>query len=175
MPTEDANLGFQPSHAPPLDPSISQYVPSSVIARYQRTASLSGTPGVAAPARTAPRVNTAMAYPGQSSGAPMAVVTFAQSGTALSADAQAQVRAAVQAFRAAGGHGYVRVVGHAASLGPTSQEQLSRSFEESQACANAVAQALIKQGVPANKVLVEAVGASNGESGARRAEIFLQG
>jgi len=174
LPPEDASLGFQPSHAPPLDPSVSQYVPPSVIARYQRTASLSGTPGVAAPARTASRVGTAT-YKRQSSGAPTAVVTFALSGTALSADARAQVHVAVQAFRAAGGRGYVRVVGHSTSLGSTSQEQLSRSFEESQACANAVAQALIKEGVPANKVLVEAVGGANGESGGRRAEIFLQG
>jgi outer membrane protein OmpA-like peptidoglycan-associated protein len=57
-------------------------------------------------------------------------------------------------------------------------------FEKSQQRANSVAQELIRDGVPADKVLVEAVGDSQpvyyesmpkGEDGNRRAEIFLQG
>ena len=57
-------------------------------------------------------------------------------------------------------------------------------FQKSQARANAVAQELIREGVPADKVLVEAVGDSQpiyyesmpkGEDGNRRAEIFIQG
>ena len=50
--------------------------------------------------------------------------------------------------------------------------------------ANAVAQELIRQGVPASRVLIDAVGDSQpvyyesmpqGEEGNRRAEIFVQG
>ena len=38
----DAALGFKPSTAPPLDPSISQFVAQPIIARYQQTASNAG-------------------------------------------------------------------------------------------------------------------------------------
>jgi outer membrane protein OmpA-like peptidoglycan-associated protein len=57
-------------------------------------------------------------------------------------------------------------------------------FDKSQSRANAVAQELIREGVPAAKVLVDAVGDSQpvyyesmpqGEDGNRRAEIFVQG
>ena len=64
------------------------------------------------------------------------------------------------------------------------EQHLQIIFEKSQQRANAVAQELIREGVPADKVLVEAVGDSQpvyyesmpkGEDGNRRAEIFLQG
>ncbi len=42
----DSALGFQPSRAPALDPSVAQFVPAPIIARYQQTASLSGTSGL---------------------------------------------------------------------------------------------------------------------------------
>jgi outer membrane protein OmpA-like peptidoglycan-associated protein len=57
-------------------------------------------------------------------------------------------------------------------------------FEKSQKRANAVAQELIHEGIPADKVMIEAVGDSQpvyyesmpkGEDGNRRAEIFVQG
>ena len=38
----DASLGFKPSTAPPLDPSISQFVAPPIIARYQQTAANAG-------------------------------------------------------------------------------------------------------------------------------------
>jgi outer membrane protein OmpA-like peptidoglycan-associated protein len=64
------------------------------------------------------------------------------------------------------------------------ERHLEVIFQKSQARANAVAQALIRAGVPASKVIVEAVGDSQpiyyesmprGEAGNRRAEIFVQG
>jgi outer membrane protein OmpA-like peptidoglycan-associated protein len=64
------------------------------------------------------------------------------------------------------------------------ERHLEVIFQKSQARANAVAQALIKAGVPADRVQIEAVGDSQpifyesmpkGEAGNRRAEIFVGG
>jgi outer membrane protein OmpA-like peptidoglycan-associated protein len=207
----DSDLGFQPSKAPPLDPSVSQFVAPPIIARYQQTASVSPAPAMptAVPAAAAP--GKGMGGPETMSGAvvanfdalqagavapssvyastaglpPNAVVFFPHDTTVLSAQGRAQVRTAVQAFQASGGQGFIRVVGHSSSR--TSNMPLERhlifNFERSQARANAVARELIAEGVPASKVLVEAVGDSQpvyyesmpqGEEGNRRAEIFLQ-
>jgi outer membrane protein OmpA-like peptidoglycan-associated protein len=119
-------------------------------------------------------------------GSPSAVVFFPRDTTVLSGEAKAQVREAAKAFMARGGQGYVRVVGHASSSAGsmTGERQLVWNFERSQARANAVARALIAQGVPADKVLVQAVGddqsgygvtAPNGEDGGRRADIIFEG
>jgi len=216
----DGDLGFQPSKAPPLDPSVSQFVPAPIIARYQQTASVGPSPG-AAPApydatATGPAVpavagSKSIGGPETMSGAvvanfdslqagavapssvyanvaglpPTSVVFFPHDTTVLSAAGRSQVRAAVQAFQAAGGQGFIRVVGHSSSR--TANMPLERhliyNFERSQARANAVARELIAEGVPASKVLIEAVGDSQpvyyesmpqGEEGNRRAEIFLQ-
>jgi len=116
---------------------------------------------------------------------PAAVVLFPGDGTLLNSDARAQVRAAVEAFKQSGGQGYVRVVGHASSRTSNMpvEKHLEVIFNKSQDRANAVAKELIREGVPANRVLVEAVGDSQpvyyesmpkGEDGNRRAEIFLQ-
>ncbi len=48
----DAALGFKPSNAPPLDASLSQFVPMPIIAHYQETASNAGI-GTTAPTRVA--------------------------------------------------------------------------------------------------------------------------
>jgi outer membrane protein OmpA-like peptidoglycan-associated protein len=155
----DAALGFQPSHAPPLDPQFGQSMSAGSQIRHQRVATVNPT------ATTVPSV-------GAPSGTPAAVVSFAQSGATLDDAARAQVRTAVQAYRAAGGQGYVRVVGHAPG-GRGSEQQVVSAFSRSQACADAVARELVKQGVPAGRVLVDAVGDAGGDAG-RRAEIFLQ-
>lgn len=155
----DAALGFQPSHAPPLDPQFGQSMSAGSQIRHQRMASVNPT------AATVPSV-------GAPSGTPAAVVSFAGGGANLDEAARAQVRAAVQAYRAAGGQGYVRVVGHAPGGGASEQQMLS-AFSRSQACADAVARELVKQGVPAGRVLVDAVGDAGGNA-SRRAEIFLQ-
>src|SRR6185312_3988363 len=50
----DAALGFKPSTAPPLDPSISQFVAPPIIARYQETAASAGVAtGPVAPVNSA--------------------------------------------------------------------------------------------------------------------------
>jgi outer membrane protein OmpA-like peptidoglycan-associated protein len=63
------------------------------------------------------------------------------------------------------------------------ERHLEMIFSKSQARANAVAQELIHEGVPASRVMIEAVGDSQpvfyesmpqGEEGNRRAEIFVQ-
>jgi len=117
--------------------------------------------------------------------APAAIIYFPGDSTNLPAAARAKVREMVAAFRATGGAGSVKVIGHSSSrTGNMSVERhLEVIFQKSQARANAVAQALIKAGVPADKVQIEAVGDSQpvyyesmpkGEEGNRRAEIFIQ-
>jgi outer membrane protein OmpA-like peptidoglycan-associated protein len=118
-------------------------------------------------------------------GGTAAVVFFAHDTTVLNGEAKAQVREAARAFMARGGQGYVRVIGHASSGASslTGERQLVSNFEHSQARATAVARALIAQGVPADKVLVQAVGddgsgysvtAPAGEDGGRRADIIFE-
>jgi len=116
---------------------------------------------------------------------PAAVVVFPEATTILSADARAQVQSAAQSFNARGATGYIRVVGHAsvASTKVSEARRLQINFERSQARATAVMRELIKDGVPPNKILIDAVGDSQpvydasaqGEGGNRRAEIFFQG
>lgn len=119
-------------------------------------------------------------------GSPAAVVFFPDDGTGLNAQGRAKVREAVAAFRSAGGKGYVRVIGHSSSRTADMpvEKHLELIFRLSQDRANAVARELIREGVPASKVLVEAVGDSQpiyyesmpeGEQGNRRTEIFVQG
>ncbi|HEY2033769.1 MAG TPA: OmpA family protein [Rhizomicrobium sp.] len=170
-----------------------------------------GSGGPAVPAAPASRSTRAMGGPEQMSGAvvanfdalqggavapsaaysnaqglpPAAVVMFPPAATILGAEAKAQVQSAAQAYNARGGTGYIRVVGHAAiaSTKVSEARRLQINFERSQARATAVMRELIKDGVPANKILVDAVGDSQpvydastqGEGGNRRAEIFFQG
>jgi outer membrane protein OmpA-like peptidoglycan-associated protein len=199
----DAALGFKPSAAPPLDPSVGQFVSAPIVARYRQTASLAG--GSANSNAAVPAVPPKAGTRGSDNGSvvanldtgagraaminggtpPTAVVYFTGDGVALSKAAHAQVRAAVSAFKANGGQGSIRVIGHSSSrTGNMSVEKhLETIFAKSQARANAVAQDLIRQGVPAAKVLIDAVGDSQpvyyesmpkGEAGNRRAEIFVQ-
>jgi outer membrane protein OmpA-like peptidoglycan-associated protein len=204
----DAALGFRPSSAPPLDPSIGQFVPPPLIARYNQTANAAGmvesriasvsptssrARGVGGPERMSGAVvanlETLQAAPSPASSAtganPASVVLFPGDGTLLNAEGRLQVRAAVEQFKRAGGGGYVRIVGHASSRTSNMplEKHLEVIFNKSQDRANAVAKEVIKDGVPANRVLVEAVGDSQpvyyesmpqGEDGNRRAEIFLQ-
>jgi outer membrane protein OmpA-like peptidoglycan-associated protein len=215
----DSSLGFRPSSAPPLDGSVAQFVPPSILARYRQTAAISGGPAVpgagdgsvyaqnspspkarsrrAATAEGGPEamsgavvanfdslqggVATAPASVGGYSGAPAASVYFPRDTTVLNEDAKSQVREAARVFLAQGGQGYVRVVGHSSSkTGSLSADRsVVWNFERSQARANAVARALIQAGVPADRVLVQAVtdgpsGYSDGGEGNRRADIYFQ-
>jgi flagellar motor protein MotB len=204
----DAQLGFKPSSAPPLNSAISQWVSPPILAHYRQTAALAGSAGTGAPAVAAvpskgvggPAMQGDVianldAVPGTPAGMaaamnggipPTATIYFAGDGTSLPASARAQVQSAVAAFQANGGNGSIKVVGHASSRTPNMpvERHLEVIFQKSQARANAVAQALIRAGVPASKVIVEAVGDSQpiyyesmprGEAGNRRAEIFVQG
>ena len=153
------------------------------------------TKGVGGPAITGDVIANLDAVPGTPAGMaaamnggipPTATIYFAGDGTSLPASARTQVRDAVAAFQASGGNGTIKVVGHASSRTPNMsvERHLEVIFQKSQARANAVAQALIRAGVPANRVIVEAVGDSQpiyyesmpqGEAGNRRAEFFVQG
>jgi outer membrane protein OmpA-like peptidoglycan-associated protein len=211
----DSQLGFKPSAAPPLNPSVSQWVSPPVLAHYRETAAMAGSAGTAEPAVAAvPATPTRRrgragavapplpgevvanmdAVPGTAMGraaamnggmAPTAIIYFPGDTTRLSKSALAQVQSAVAAFQAGGGSGTVKVVGHASSRTANMpvERHLEVIFQKSQARADAVAQALIKAGVPADKVQIEAVGDSQpiyyesmpkGEDGNRRAEIFVQ-
>jgi outer membrane protein OmpA-like peptidoglycan-associated protein len=210
----DAALGFKPSTAPPLDASIGQFVSPPIVARYDQTANQAGMSaprmasaapayssrssrrGVGGPeamsgsvvanldALQTPSAATSV-YAASQGGSPASVVLFPGDGTLLTAAGRAQVRAAVDAFKAAGGQGFLRVVGHASSRTSNMplEKHLEIIFNKSQDRANAVAQEAIREGVPANRVLVEAVGDTQpvyyesmpkGEDGNRRAEIYLQ-
>lgn len=204
----DAQLGFKPSAAPPLNSTISNWVSPPILAHYRQTAAAAGSAGTAVPAVPAVPgqagrgsaasgdvIANMSAVPGTPAGMaaamnggvpPVATVYFPGDRTTLPASARNQVREAVAVFRAGGGNGTIKVVGHASSrtANMSVERHLEVIFQKSQARANAVAQALIRAGVPANKVIVEAVGDSQpiyyesmpkGEAGNRRAEIFVQG
>ena len=200
----DAALGFKPSNAPALDASVNNFVSAPIVANYRQTASNSQmasnmtTAAVpAVPIRGAGSDAAVVTNMAAMSGAPAAiaamnggvaptaVIYFPGDGTNLSTSARAEVRAAVAAFKANGGQGAIRVVGHASSRTGNMpvEKHLETIFDKSQARANAVAQELIHDGVPASRVLVDAVGDSQpiyyesmpqGEEGNRRAEIFVQ-
>ena len=208
----DAELGFRPSSAPPLNASVAQWVSPPILAHYRQTAAMAGSAGTgvpavpavpAAPARKGARGEPPMpqdvvanldAVPGSPMGmsaamnggmAPTQIIYFAGDGTSLPKSARAQVAQAVAVFQDSGGNGTVKVVGHASSrtANMSVERHLEMIFQKSQARANAVAQALIRAGVPADRVQIEAVGDSQpifyesmpkGEDGNRRAEIFVQ-
>lgn len=112
---------------------------------------------------------------------PAAVVHFPGDSAGLTAAGRSAIKMVAEAYRDRGGQGYVRVVGHASSrAGKMSLvRRMEINFRNSQNRARAVARELIREGVPANKVLIDAVGdspsADGGGDGNRRAEIFLQG
>jgi outer membrane protein OmpA-like peptidoglycan-associated protein len=115
-----------------------------------------------------------------SGNAALAVVAFTQETTLLDRGARDRIQSAARTFAARGRSGYMRVVGHGASLADNLPRATRfNNFERSEAQATAVARELIRDGVPAEKVVVEAIG--NGSPGDHMAtgtgpsaEIFLQ-
>jgi outer membrane protein OmpA-like peptidoglycan-associated protein len=180
----DTALGFRASTASALDPTVSNFVSAPILARYRQVST--GGSGTSA---AVPGANGAViaASPSAMGGvAPTAVVYFPGDGVLLSAAARNQIRTAATAFKANGGNGSIRVVGHASSRtgNMAVEKHLEIIFEKSQKRANAVAQELIRQGVPADHLQIDAVGDSQpvyyesmpkGEEGNRRTEIFVQG
>jgi outer membrane protein OmpA-like peptidoglycan-associated protein len=189
---------------------VAQWVSPPILAHYRQTAAQAGSAGTGAPAvpavpaaagrgsasgtsgdvvanlGAAPGTPTGMAAAMNGGIPPTAIIYFPGDTTNLPAAARAKVHDAVAAFRAGGGTGTVKVVGHSSSRTANMpvERHLEVIFQKSQARANAVAQALIKAGVPADRVQIEAVGDSQpifyesmpkGEDGNRRAEIFVQG
>lgn len=209
----DTQLGFKPSAAPALNATIAQWVAPPILAHYRQTAAMAGVPGTSQPAVAAvPAVAGTSAssrgvgpasdvianldaVPGTPIGRvaamnggvpPTEIIYFPGDTTNLSRSAMSQVRSAVAVFQATGSNATIKVVGHASSRTANMpvERHLEVIFQKSQARANAVAQALIKAGVPADRVQIEAVGDSQpiyyesmpkGEDGNRRAEIFVQG
>jgi len=180
----DGALGFRPSAAPALDPSVGNFVSAPILAHYRQTST--GGSGASAAMSGANGAVVAASAAGMGGAAPTSVVYFAGDGVTLSAAARTQIRAAATAFKASGGSATIRVVGHASSRTADMpvERHLEVIFQKSQARANAVAQELIRQGVPADHLQIDAVGDSQpvyyesmpkGEEGNRRAEIFVSG
>lgn len=160
--TRRAAPGFAPSSAPPLDPSVSQFVAAPVVARYKQTAMLK--PSVFPDYSSAP----------SGYGPATATVMFPGDTTILDDKALQQVRAAAELYKAHGGGGYVRIVGYASTSSGnlTASRLMHINFDHSQARATAIARALMKEGVPAKKVLVDTAPQS---AAVAKAEIFVQG
>ncbi|HEX4159537.1 MAG TPA: OmpA family protein [Rhizomicrobium sp.] len=114
--------------------------------------------------------------------AALAIVDFTRETTILDTTARSRIQSAARNFTAKGGTGFVRVVGHASDPGSDLPHaiRLRNNFERSEAQATAVARELIRDGVPPQKVLVEADGDRSRDGGhlmaraSRNAEIFLQ-
>lgn len=201
----DASLGFQPSSAPPLDPSITDFVPQQIVQNYrnafgQPSATISPRKGAGMDAKSrksgaksqpaAPVTDCADTTGGGAGFVPPvgnadAIVFFADNAADVDGDGMKLVRKLAKAYRAQGGQGVVRVIGHASSR--TKDMPVGRHLETNYAIskkrADAVAQALARAGVPANMIRVEAVSDSQpifyesmpkGEVGNRRVEVFLQ-
>jgi outer membrane protein OmpA-like peptidoglycan-associated protein len=159
--TRRAAPGFAPSHAPALDPSVSQFVAAPVVARYRQTAMLRPS--------ALPTYADSVTY-----GPATAVVVFPDDTTILDDKGLQQVRAAAELFKTHGGQGFVSIVGYASDTsGNLSAARLMHiNFDQSQARAASIARALMKEGVPADKVLVDAAPQT---ASVAKAEIFVQG
>ena len=212
----NAQLGFAASSAPPLDPSVSRYVPRTILDQYQRSSGGDVVPssskrnkqgsdqssendrfensyfathqrregGVELAAGGAGQGFTQASFSPSDQSCEISTVYFASDTPQLTEQAKAAVLAAAQAFAAGKHTGFVRVIGHSSSRTAKlpAARRLEVIFARSQDYAAAVAQELIHDGVPADKVLIEAAGNSepiryestpDGEAGNRRAEILM--
>jgi outer membrane protein OmpA-like peptidoglycan-associated protein len=114
---------------------------------------------------------------------PASVVYFADGSSRVSSAEMAKVAQVAQFLASRGG--YVRVVGHSSMRTGNMDRarQYQANLEVSWARANAVADALMRHGVPASAMMVSAVSDSRpiylenipaGEAGNRRVEIYLE-
>ncbi|MDA0366895.1 MAG: OmpA family protein [Proteobacteria bacterium] len=175
--TAPANAGFNASSAAPIQDGER---PVSSIVRDTYNAALVATDRTLGPATSAVQ---SVAFQGQGlAESSAAVVQFGHDSARLPNAAQATVRAIAEQYKARGG--VVRVVGHASSKTKNMAvaEHNLTNFKISLDRAQAVANALIRLGVPPEAIFVEARGAADpaffesmpaGEAGNRRAEIFL--
>jgi outer membrane protein OmpA-like peptidoglycan-associated protein len=134
-------------------------------------------------AAAAPAVPPAPAGDSQpSSGQPVGMIYFRDGSASLSPDDLEVLRQIAEMQRAYGG--VIDVVGHAsmgaADVSYGGQEDANQRISEARA--NAVAQELLRYGVPQSAIRVSAVGASqplypeampSGQAGNRRADVYL--
>jgi len=115
-------------------------------------------------------------------GEPVALIYFQNGSAALSSDDRKVIRGVADMLQANGG--ILRIVGHASmrteNVDPAEHDQVN--YDMSLARANAVAQALMSEGVPSSRLQVAAAGSTDpefyeftptGEAGNRRTEIYL--
>jgi outer membrane protein OmpA-like peptidoglycan-associated protein len=149
--------GFAPSKAPPLAPSVANYVPPQIMSRYASNAAMGPAPG--APQKTGP----AMAALGPATGPQTSSllsstpVYFSHGGTILTPDTRKSVIALAKAYVAQGRKGYVQVIGYGGSS-RANVGTLEANFARAQLRARQVADLLIKSGVPAARILIQAHG-----------------
>lgn len=166
---------FEPSRAQPLPADLAASLPAGVAQRYQETLR---QPVAGAPAGlpVAPRIG------GRGAGAYISI-PFASGSSQLSGNDRRIIAEAANAAR--GGFSRIRVVGHASSTASTQSEseRLVANWQISQARATAVADELIRQGIDAARIVIEAVGDSqaayaggtmDAEAAARRVDLFLE-
>lgn len=167
--------GFQPSAAQPLPADLAASLPAGVAQRYQETLR-KPLPGIPAALPVTPVLS------GRGGGA-FATIPFASGSSQLSGNDRQTLAQVARA--ASNGFGMVRVVGHASSsaAGQPESQRMIANWEISQARATAVADELVRQGVDAARIIIEAVGDSqsgasagyaDAESAARRVDLFLE-
>ncbi len=145
--------GFAPSKAPPLAPSVANYVPPQIMSRYASNVKVG--PATVVPPSAA--VSSGAELPQSSLPSPTTQVQFIHGGTILTRGARKSVIAFAKAFTAQGSKGYVQVTGYGGSS-HASVGTLEANFARAQARARQVADLLIKSGVPAAKILIQAHG-----------------
>jgi outer membrane protein OmpA-like peptidoglycan-associated protein len=170
-----SSSNFQPSTAQPLPADLAAALPAGVAQRYQETLR-KPVPGIPSALPIAP------VMAGRGVGA-FASIPFASGSSQLSSTDRQTVAQVVSAAR--NGFGAVRVVGHASSSAASQSEsqRMFANWEVSQARATAVADELVRQGVDAARIIIEAVGDSqagavsgygDAEAASRRVDLFLE-
>jgi outer membrane protein OmpA-like peptidoglycan-associated protein len=183
-PPAPARVAPRPAPAPQTAPEP-QAAPSAPRGTGSLVMTPSGDVKSARPGDSKPLSNTAVAPPvGHIPGTyPMAVVLFNDGSTQISAEQRAGLGEVVREANARGAA--IRIVGHASPpRNGGSANSLVNNFHVATDRAQAVASALIRLGVPAARVRVEAdtspdsvpdvANVPQGDAGLRRADIFLE-
>ena len=177
--TDPVHIDFAPSTAQPLI-NLPNSVPAVVRDTYNESLVQSAVPTTEA--ATGSVLATTRTQPPPGPREPI-VVKFSHGSAKLSARARRNLKAVVQAFNEQGG--IIRVVGHASSRTPnmTIEQHKLVNFWISVDRAHAVASELMRQGVNATAIAVEARGDAQpiyfesmpaGEAENRRAEVFFE-
>lgn len=177
--TAPVHIGFAPSAAQPLT-NLPNSVPAVVRDTYNE--SLAQTAVLTTETATGSVLATTRTQQQSGSREPI-VVNFSHGSAKLSARARRDLKAVVQVFNEQGG--IIRVVGHASSRtrNMTIEQHKLVNFWISVDRAHAVAHELMRQGVNATAIAVEARGDSQpiyfesmpaGEAENRRAEVFFE-